>query len=67
MTTNSTNGEDEGKAEVAQTVAGGHERKVEAAIGKSRGSMDGIADEESRRLIKELQAQDYGLRRRGKA
>lgn len=67
ITTNSSNGEDDEKAELTQTMAGGHERKVEATIRRSRGSMDGIADEESRKLIKELQAQDYGLRRRDKA
>ena len=34
---------------------------------KARLSSDTFADEESLRLIKELQAQDYGLRRRGRA
>jgi hypothetical protein len=28
-------------------------------------TFEAVADEESMRLIKELQAQDYGLRRRG--
>ena len=35
--------------------------------GKPRLSSETFADEESLRLIKELQAQDYGLRRRGRA
>lgn len=49
------------------STAGEDERKVGAPRRKSRGSMDNGADEESLKLIKELQAQDYGLRRRGKA
>ncbi len=58
MTTISTTGEDE-KKEV------GLELSVKKR--KSRGSMEGTADEESLRLIKELQAEEYGLRRRGRA
>lgn len=57
-TTISTTGEDQ-KKEVAL------ESPTEKR--KPRGSMDGIADEESLRLIKELQAEEYGLRRRGRA
>ena len=53
MTTISTTGDDEPKLEVPRR--------------KSRGSIDNGADEESLKLIKELQAQDYGLRRRAKA
>ncbi len=34
---------------------------------KARTGSESIADEESMRLIKELQAEEYGLRRRGKA
>lgn len=34
---------------------------------KPRLSSETFTDEESLRLIKELQAQDYGLRRRGRA
>jgi len=57
MTTISTTGDDE-KKEI------GLESSAEKR--KPRGSMDGIADEESLRLIKELQAEEYGLRRRGR-
>jgi hypothetical protein len=58
ITTISTTGEDE-KKEV------GLELSVKKR--KSMGSMEGTADEESLRLIKELQAEEYGLRRRGRA
>jgi len=58
MTTISTTGEDE-KREVRLESS--------AEKRKPRGSMEGIADEESLRLIKELQAEEYGLRRRGRA
>lgn len=58
VTTISTTGEDE-KKEIAL------ESPTEKR--KPRGSMEGVADEESLRLIKELQAEEYGLRRRGRA
>lgn len=58
ITTISTAGEDD-KREV------GSGSPVEKR--KSRGSVEAIADEESLRLIKELQAADLGLRRRGRA
>ena len=67
MTTISTAGEDERRVEVQNSSPHEDEPKGEPAARKSKGSMDGMADEESLRLIKELQAQDYGLRRRGKA
>ena len=57
ITTISTTGEDERK-EIGLVSA----EKV-----KSGSSMEGIADEESLKLIKELQAEEYGLRRRGRA
>ena len=46
---------------------GDDERKNERIRRKSRGSAEIMADEESLKLIKELQAQDYGLRKRGRA
>lgn len=45
---------------------GDDERKPETMRRKSRGSAENMADEESLKLIKELQAQDYGLRKRGR-
>lgn len=79
--TSSTVDEDERKGEVSNLVSHEEEQtghgtnttidtvpqKGETTRRKSRGSMDGVTDEESLRLIKELQAQDYGLRKRGKA
>ena len=56
MTTISTTGEDDRK----EMGLGMADKR------KSRGSMEGIADEESLKLIKELQAEEYGLRRRGR-
>ena len=67
MTTISTTGEDERRGEVPNPTPHEDEPKGEPTGRKSKGSMDGMADEESLRLIKKLQAQDYGLRRRGKA
>ena len=49
------------------STTGENERRDETRRRKSRSSIEDVADEESLRLIKELQAQDYGLRRRGKA
>ena len=66
MTTVSTTGEDEPRVEVPNPTTHEDEPKGEPTGRKSKGSMDGMADEDSLRLIKELQAQDYGLRRRGK-
>lgn len=57
ITTISTTGEEERK----EIGPGSIEKR------KSRGSLESIADEESLRLIKELQAEDYGLRKRGRA
>ena len=57
ITTISTTGEDE-REETGS---------LSAEMGKSGSSMEGIADEESLKLIKELQAEEYGLRRRGRA
>ncbi|KAL8794700.1 MAG: hypothetical protein Q9195_002775 [Heterodermia aff. obscurata] len=67
MTTISATGDDERRGEVQNSHPHEDEPKGEPTGRKSKGSMDGMADEESLRLIKELQAQDYGLRRRGKA
>ena len=67
MTTISTTGEDERRGEAPKSTPHEDEPKGEPTGRKSKGSTDGMADEESLRLIKELQAQDYGLRRRGKA
>ena len=68
ITTISTTGEDEQKAEMTVAPTSFEvDRKDGTPRRKSRGSIEGIADEESLKLIKELQAQEYGLRRRGKA
>ena len=67
MTTISITGEDERRGEVPISTLHEDQPKGESTGRKSKGSMDGMADEESLRLIKKLQAQDYGLRRRGKA
>ena len=67
LTTISTTGEDERRGEVPKSTPHDDEPKSEPTGRKSKGSIDGVADEDSLRLIKELQAQDYGLRRRGKA